>query len=851
MPPPTMSYMHIPGKDQSPESDDLILQVERIHDPAILKRMLIEKEQERQDLASNLDLAARLGLGLQQQLEHVEMESYAKLQSLQDQNLVLQSKANRSKELSTQLAGSEHEIKTLTGHNHFLQRELDSCRRDLKCFRQELDELTEQMTDMGLEMMDAKNKVNSYARRLGEVEQELATTQELNVNLQVQLENALHRQKQTHSSTTQAVKLIQSDLGKVFTESDTMRTTLEELESRQIKCEGKVFEMMTNTREYAQLLEEAQDTIHNLRLESDLEGRVWSRGPQAAIWDDKTGTDPSEEMFGQESFTRKAVLDSQSRAQDLKEQTKNLKSANNQPLLDPELDPELDFGHWTGGGNSLGLELGRDRDPDSELSRLGRGTDLDSPGRRRSHSSPPSSPQYNTLSNELGMEDGSTFGDFASKNATPAEAATENESRLEASSSTTEAAATTATAATGPTEPRPLSPSMIDIDDELGPDTLISTDYSSSSQYFTFTHLPQRLSLSAELHQRLEENNILQNVLTGANLPWSASGQRSPNSIRAEVNRTLQHHLHLAAAMPGSPRIARTGMSSATASASSHVGLEASLKGLHGSSSLASSSTSTASFAGASNNNNNNSNNNANQHHHHHNAATTSPVSNRSRGSIVLENQNTLGLKYLLSATSAADLSNVITKSKAKGSASSVTSTSSTTSSVSSVAGSEKKISIAAVSAMASRRTSSPTHLEFQNKTKSGGGSGSGHATKTTTHQKAPAPWSTSTVAFTASRPEPTSTTTVRRNSNGRESPNTTNRTNRGTTSPGRISPSHGRGASPSGRVSPNKSAGRPVSPSTTQTSNHKTRAATSSTASTGSFGARRASLPSSVGSSS
>lgn len=138
------------------------------------------------------------------------------LQSLQDQNLVLQSKANRSKELSTQLAGSEHEVKTLTGHNHFLQRELDSCRRDLKTFRQELDELTEQMAEMGAEMMDAKIKVNSYARRLGEVEQELATTQELNVNLQVQLENALHRQKQTHSSTTQAVKLIQSDLGKVM-----------------------------------------------------------------------------------------------------------------------------------------------------------------------------------------------------------------------------------------------------------------------------------------------------------------------------------------------------------------------------------------------------------------------------------------------------------------------------------------------------------------------------------------------------------------------------------------------------------------------------------------------------------
>jgi len=127
----------------------------------------------------------------------------------------LQIKANQSQELSYQLTGSEHEVKELTGHNRFLQRELDSCRQELKSFRRELDELSEQMAEMGAEMVEAKTKVNSYARRLGEVEQELSATQELNVNLQVQLENALQKQKQTHSTTTQAVKLIQSDLGKV------------------------------------------------------------------------------------------------------------------------------------------------------------------------------------------------------------------------------------------------------------------------------------------------------------------------------------------------------------------------------------------------------------------------------------------------------------------------------------------------------------------------------------------------------------------------------------------------------------------------------------------------------------
>jgi hypothetical protein len=53
--------------------------MERINDPVVLRKLLIEKEKERQTLASNLDLAARLGLGLQQQLEQVELETYSKV----------------------------------------------------------------------------------------------------------------------------------------------------------------------------------------------------------------------------------------------------------------------------------------------------------------------------------------------------------------------------------------------------------------------------------------------------------------------------------------------------------------------------------------------------------------------------------------------------------------------------------------------------------------------------------------------------------------------------------------------------------------------------------------------------
>jgi hypothetical protein len=86
------------------------------------------------------------------------------------------------------------------------------------------------MTQISAEMFDAKNKVNSYARRLGEVEQELVSTKELNVNLQLQLDNALQKQKQTHSSTSQVVKMIQSDLGRVRLESFFNRRRLSSFE---------------------------------------------------------------------------------------------------------------------------------------------------------------------------------------------------------------------------------------------------------------------------------------------------------------------------------------------------------------------------------------------------------------------------------------------------------------------------------------------------------------------------------------------------------------------------------------------------------------------------------------------
>jgi hypothetical protein len=48
-----------------------------------------------------------------------------------------------------------------------------------------------------------------------DVEQHLADTQEMNVNLSIQLEKSLSSQKVSSATTTQIVKMIQADLGRV------------------------------------------------------------------------------------------------------------------------------------------------------------------------------------------------------------------------------------------------------------------------------------------------------------------------------------------------------------------------------------------------------------------------------------------------------------------------------------------------------------------------------------------------------------------------------------------------------------------------------------------------------------
>ncbi|KAG0276556.1 hypothetical protein BGZ95_007391 [Linnemannia exigua] len=591
-------------------------------------------------------------------LAHVDHIHDPALQSLQDENLVLLSKANQTQELSYQLANSEHEVKELRGKNRFLQRELDTCRQELKTFRKDLDQLSEHMTQISAEMFDAKNKVNSYARRLGEVEQELVTTKELNVNLQVQLDNALQKQKQTHSSTTQVVKMIQSDLGRVFSDRDTMRLTLEELEARQMHCEGKVVEMMTNTREYAQLLEEAQETIHTMRIESDMEGRGWSgRGHHAAIWDNKTGEEPI------------AGDDRPRNSRQLSGSPSDVTRYGPAPPED-ELDPMFTSGAWdhhhhSGGTNTLGQELrlgtldmelggGLLRGLDQELQGFNHGGTLEDELKGFSDRAGSLDDELkghglgNSLEDELrGFNHGVSL-DQELRGFDRGESLEQELSRQEPTAEPIPGSLASELAAQkNSSESDGIDDTPADASPEEAADEEIMRE-SEDDEDTHVTYWPQRLSLSAELHQRLEENNILQTVLTGR-APWNVHStigitsaqspiQHTPTTFR-DIGRTLsmmtlpnqkslphpknRHPSPLPS--PKMPSVPKTNDSSSTRSVSSSGGMMPSGPN--------------TSYQGS------------------------STESNSSSSS---ENQNILGLKYLLSASSSADLSNVITKTHTK-----------------------------------------------------------------------------------------------------------------------------------------------------------------------------------------
>ncbi|GAN04454.1 hypothetical protein MAM1_0064d03914 [Mucor ambiguus] len=242
-----------------------IKEVYAVDDIETLRQIIIRKERERQSIANDLEVAARIGLVISETNEAIQL----KLEHLERENRMFQDELrlranNTKKDINAVNAANDGLLLSEEEEKIYLTQELDQARRELTKFRREMDGLSAQLNDMASEMVDSRSKVSVYAKRLAEVEQKLAATRDVNTNLQALLDKALTSQKQSSSNTSHLVKNIQMDLSRVVSENEQLRARIAELENQQIECEEKLAAMVIQAQEYAARLEQAQDTIHSL-----------------------------------------------------------------------------------------------------------------------------------------------------------------------------------------------------------------------------------------------------------------------------------------------------------------------------------------------------------------------------------------------------------------------------------------------------------------------------------------------------------------------------------------------------------------------------------------------------------
>ncbi|KAI9491902.1 hypothetical protein BDB00DRAFT_831112 [Zychaea mexicana] len=310
------------------DKPSFVKQVNAVDDIETLRRLLIEKERERASIANDLDVAARLGLVISETNEAIKI----KLAQLEQENDLLRQEFTKTHASSNhhnhhndlthardsttspppddnytyhhhdnhhhlhhhdhhndQHYQPHHDFTDAADERIYLTQELDQARRELTKFRREMDGLSAQLNDMASEMVDSRARVSMYAKRIAEVEHKLATTREMNANLQALLERALASQKQSSSNTSHLVRNIQADLTRVVKENDQLRARIADLETQQVESEEQLAVMVAQAKKYAALLEQAQDTIHGLsepRLsDDDTLSNGGAEGSVSSYWD--------------------------------------------------------------------------------------------------------------------------------------------------------------------------------------------------------------------------------------------------------------------------------------------------------------------------------------------------------------------------------------------------------------------------------------------------------------------------------------------------------------------------------------------------------------------------------------
>ncbi|KAI8095082.1 uncharacterized protein B0P05DRAFT_524631 [Gilbertella persicaria] len=141
--------------------------------------------------------------------------------------------------------------------NRFL-KEIGQVRQDILRFKKEMNGLARQMDGMEIDLNLSKDRVH-------EIEKGLTATQEVNVNLQVLLERAVNRQRESDVNATRAMRHLHSNLANVVYETGQLRGRLTTIANYQKQHQGSVSDVAERMREYTHMLEQAQGTIQSLQ----------------------------------------------------------------------------------------------------------------------------------------------------------------------------------------------------------------------------------------------------------------------------------------------------------------------------------------------------------------------------------------------------------------------------------------------------------------------------------------------------------------------------------------------------------------------------------------------------------
>ncbi|KAI9318818.1 hypothetical protein BX666DRAFT_1544741 [Dichotomocladium elegans] len=141
--------------------------------------------------------------------------------------------------------------------------EFKSARDQLSHFRNKMHGLAEQMDDIEADII-------AGIRQSIEIEQDIVQAQESNVNLQIRLENAVVRQKETDTDASRTIRNLHTNLAMIAYATTELQDRLAILANCQKTQTGSASAAVDKMREYVKMLEEAQDAMQLLHQRRSL-----------------------------------------------------------------------------------------------------------------------------------------------------------------------------------------------------------------------------------------------------------------------------------------------------------------------------------------------------------------------------------------------------------------------------------------------------------------------------------------------------------------------------------------------------------------------------------------------------